>query len=142
MALIRGRARPPARGGLGGSRYYEPPGPVERARIASHIQQWGENQAKHALQLPDPRARVLAQQNIESSMRQMWETAFPDPQQHRAAAAAYVNRAVARMHAQARKPRPDPDATADHLLVAQAVRGASGRVDAREPGSGFWRAYR
>jgi hypothetical protein len=73
------------------AKYYQPPGPVERARVAGHIQQWGENQAKLALQLPDPRARVLAQQNIEASMRQMWETAFPDPQQHRAAAGAYVS---------------------------------------------------
>ena len=34
------------------ARYYQPPGPLERARIAADIQQWGEGQAKLALQLP------------------------------------------------------------------------------------------
>jgi hypothetical protein len=110
------------------SQFYQQPGPVERANVASQIQQWGEGQANLALQLPDRRARVLAQQNIEASMRQMWSAAFPDPQQHRATAGAYVNQALDRMHKDARKPRLDPDATADRLAVAQAVRGASIRT--------------
>ena len=115
------------------ARYYQPPGPVERARIAGHIQQWGENQAKLALQLPDARARVLAQQNIEASMRQMWETAFPDPATYRANAARYVNRALDRMHKDARRPRVDPDVTADRLAVVQAMRGASGKPPPEPP---------
>jgi hypothetical protein len=107
------------------SRFYEPPGPVQRANIASQIQQWGEGQAKLALQLSNPLARRMAQENIETSMRQMWSQAFPDPQQHRAAAARYVNQALDRMHKEARRPRIDPDATADRLAVVQAMRGAS-----------------
>jgi hypothetical protein len=115
------------------AKYYTPPGPVERANIASQIQQWGEGQAKLALQLPDPRARVLAQQNIEASMRQMWSQAFPDPATYRANAARYVNKALERMHRDARKPRIDPDATADRFAVAQAVRGASTNKIPAEP---------
>jgi hypothetical protein len=115
------------------AKYYQPPGPVERARVASHIRQWGEGQAKLALQLPDARARVLAQQNIEASMRQMWKTAFPDPQEHRAAASAYVRKALDRMHKEARRPRVDPDVTADRLAVVQAMRGASSSKPPPEP---------
>ena len=115
------------------ARYYQPPGPLDRARIAANIQQWAEGQAKLALQLPDARARVLAQQNIEASMRQMWETAFPDPQQHRAAASAYVRKALDRMHKEARRPRIDPDVTADRLAVVQAMRGASSSKPPPEP---------
>ena len=124
------------------SRFYEPPGPVDRARVASHIQAWAEGQAKLALQLPDPRARVLAQQNIESSMRQMWETAFPDPAAYRANAAKYVNQALDRMHKEARKPRLDPDRTSDYFAVAQAVRGASTRTPPPEIPPGIWRTFR
>lgn len=115
------------------SRFYQPPGPLDRAKVAANIQQWAEGQAKLALQLPSPRARVLAQQNIEASMRQMWETAFPDPQQHRAAAAAYVRKAIDRMHKEARRPRIDPDVTADRLAVVQAMRGASTNKPPPEP---------
>jgi hypothetical protein len=118
------------------ARYYQPPGPLERARIAADIQQWGENQARLALQLPGA-ARVLAQQNIEASMRQMWETAFPDPAAYRANAARYVHKALDRMHKEARRPRIDVDATESRLLVAQAVRGASGKIDVREPPPNF-----
>jgi hypothetical protein len=118
------------------ARYYQPPGPLDRARIAADIHQWGEGQAKLALQLP-ARARLLAQQNIEAEMRRMWETAFPDPQQHRAAAGPYVKRALDRMHREARRPRIDADATADRLLVVQAMRGASAKFEVREPAPAF-----
>jgi hypothetical protein len=85
------------------------------------------------LQLPDRRARVLAQQNIEASMRQMWETAFPDPATYRANAARYVHKAIDRMHKEARRPRIDPDVTADRLAVVQAMRGASTNKPPPEP---------
>jgi hypothetical protein len=115
------------------AKYYEPPGPVERANIASQIQQWGENQAKLALQLSNPLARRMAQQNIEASMRQMWSQAFPDPATYRANAAEYVRKAIDRMHKEARRPRIDLDATADHAAVAQAVRNASTNKMPPEP---------
>jgi ribosomal protein L22 len=131
--LLAEAARDPELARAFEGRYYQPPGPVERARVASHIQQWGEGQAKLALTLPDRRARVLAQQNIESSMRQMWSAAFPDPATYRASAAKYVNKALERMHREARKPRLDPDATSDRFAVAQAVRGASAKSAPPEP---------
>jgi hypothetical protein len=106
-------------------KYYEPPGPIDRARIAANIQQWAEGQAKLALQLSNPLARRMAQQNIESEMRRLWSQAFPDPVTYRANAAEYVNRALERMHREARRPRIDVDLTSDRLAVAAAVRGAS-----------------
>ena len=110
------------------ARYYQPPGPLDRARVAADIHRWAEGQAKLALQLADPRARLLAQQNIEASMRQMWETAFPDPAAYRANADRYVRKAIDRMHKGARRPRIDERISGDVLAVAAAVRGASGKV--------------
>ena len=63
----------------------------------------------------------------------MWETAFPDPAAYRANAARYVNRALDRMHKDARRPRVDPDVTADRLAVVQAMRGASGKPPPEPP---------
>ena len=114
------------------ARYYQPPGPLERARIAADIQQWGEGQAKLALQLP-ARARQEAERNIHAEMRRLWETAFPDPATYRANAARYVHKALDRMHREARKPRLDPDRTADRWAVAQAVRGASTSTPPPDP---------
>jgi hypothetical protein len=114
-------------------KYYEPPGPIDRARIAANIQQWAEGQARMALQLSNPLARRMAQQNIESSMKQMWAQAFPDPATYRANAAEYVRKAIDRMHKEARRPRIDLQATADHEAVAAAVRGASTNKIPAEP---------
>jgi hypothetical protein len=114
------------------ARYYQPPGPLERARIAADIQQWGEGQAKLALQLP-ARARQEAERNIHAEMRRMWETAFPDPATYRANASAYVRKALDRMHREARRPRVDPDATADRLAVVAAMKGASGKPAPERP---------
>ena len=41
------------------------------------------------------------------------------------------------MHKEARRPRIDPDVTADRFAVVQALRGASGKVDVREPPPNF-----
>ena len=62
------------------TKFYTPPGPVERSRIAAGIQAWGENQARLALSLTDPRARQMAEKAIHSQMEQMWTAALPDPQ--------------------------------------------------------------
>jgi hypothetical protein len=115
------------------AKWYQPPGPLERARIAADIQAWAEGQARLALQLPDPRARVLAQQNIEASMRQMFETAFPDPATVRANGARYLQRALDLMHKDARRPRIDVDATEGRLAVVAAMKGASGKPSAEPP---------
>jgi hypothetical protein len=92
----------------------------------------GEDMARAALQIADPQQRRLAEQHIHAEMRRLYQNTFPDPSEYRANGARYVKRALDRMHRDARKPKIDGEVTADRLLVAQAVRGASGRVDVRE----------
>jgi hypothetical protein len=117
------------------SRNFQGHDPVQQARIAADIGAWGNAQARLALQLPDANARIIAQRNIESSMRAMWQRACPDPAAHRAAANRYLRQTLSRMHEEARRRPPPIDelATADRLAVAAAVRGASASKPPPDP---------
>ena len=98
----------------------------------------GEDMARAALQIADPQQRLLAQRHIESELRQLYQTTFPDPAEYRRNGAAYVNRTIDKMHKAARqRPRVDSEISADRLLVAQAVRGSSAKFDVREPAPAF-----
>jgi hypothetical protein len=114
-------------------RYYTPPGPLQRAQLERAIMQHGENLAREALLIADPAQRRMAEANIHAEMRRLYENTFPDPATYRASAAAYVRKAIDRMHREARRPRIDLDATNDRLAVAQAVRGASSNKLPPEP---------
>jgi hypothetical protein len=114
-------------------RYYTPPGPLQRAELERAIVQHGENLARQALQIADPQQRRLAEQHIHAELRRLYENTFPDPATYRANAAKYVNKALERMHRDARKPRLDLQISGDVLAVAQAVRGASAKSAPPEP---------
>jgi hypothetical protein len=107
------------------ARYYTGPNPLERAQLERAIMAHGENLARTALQIADPAQRRLAEQHIHAELRRLYENTFPDPATYRANAAKYVHKALDHMHREARKPRLDPDRSADYFAVAQAVRGAS-----------------
>ena len=119
------------------ARYYTGPNPLDRAQLERAIMSHGENLARAALQIADPQQRRLAEQHIHAELRRLYENTFPDPATYRANAARYVHKALDRMHRDARKPRLDPDRSADYFAVAQAVRGASAKHDVREPAPAF-----
>jgi hypothetical protein len=131
--LLAESARDPELARAFEGRYYTPPGPLQRAELERAIMAHGENLARTALQIADPQQRRLAEQHIHAELRRLYENTFPDPATYRANAARYVHKALDRMHREARRPRIDLDATADRLAVAAAVRGASSKVDVREP---------
>jgi hypothetical protein len=118
-------------------RYYSAPGPLQRAQLERAIMAHGENLAREALLIADPQQRRLAEQHIHAELRRLYLDTFPDPATYRANAARYLQRALDKMHKDARKPRLDPDRTADRFAVAQAVRGASSKADVREPAPAF-----
>lgn len=113
-------------------RNYEPPNPLERAEIERAIYQRAQELQMAANRIPDRLQRHLAERNIAREVEQMRRAAFPDPVEHRALAKRYIADAVKRMRADAKR-RLDPEATADRLMVAEAVRGASGRASADPP---------
>jgi hypothetical protein len=115
------------------ARYYSEPNPLQRAELERAIVMRGEDMARAALQIRDPVQRRLAEQHIHAEMRRLYQNTFPDVQEYRANGAAYLRKAIDKIDRQARRPRIDPVVSGDVLAVAQAVRGASSKVDVREP---------
>jgi hypothetical protein len=131
--LLAEAARDPELARAFDARYYSELNPLQRAELERAIMMRGEDMAKAALRIADPQQRRLAEQYIHAEMRRLYQNTFPDVQEYRANGAAYLRKAIDKIDRQARRPRIDPIVSGDVLAVAQAVRGASSKVDVREP---------
>src|SRR5262249_24409721 len=113
--------------------YFQGYSPLERAELEFALIQHGNDLLAKIPLIANATQRGLAEKQVRYEMQRLYQQTFMDPQHCRDQCKRYVQKSLDKMHETARRPRIDVDATETHEVVAAAVRGGRGKVDANPP---------